>query len=82
MMFETYDPKPVSKSFSTIYFMWQLMKLTGITCIGWQHTTGSRCGTYQGSIVENRHTTELKMVAPGLLEKIPLCEVRNDNVFK
>ena len=28
MMFETYDPRPASKSFSTIYFMWQSMKLT------------------------------------------------------
>ena len=57
--------------------MWQSMKLTSVACIGSQHTTGSRCGTDQGSIVETRHTTELKVVAPGLLEKIQLCEVRN-----
>ena len=82
MMFETYDPRTASKSFSTIYFMWQSMKLTSVACIGSQHTTGSRCGTDQGSIVETRHTTELKVVAPGLLEKIQLCEVRNNNVFK
>ena len=82
MMFETYYPRPASKSFSTIYFMWQSMKLTSVACIGSQHTTGSRCGTDQGSIVENRHTTELKVVAPGLLEKIQLCEVSNNNVFK
>ena len=61
---------------------WQSMKLTSVACIGSQHTTGSRCGTDQGSIVETRHTTELKVVAPGLLEKIQLCEVRNNNVFK
>ena len=53
-----------------------------VACIGSQHTTGSRCGTDQGSIVETRHTTELKVVAPGLLEKIQLCEVRNNNAFK
>ena len=82
MMFQTYDPRPASKSFSTIYFMWQSMKLTSVPGIGSQHTTGSRCGTDQGSIVETRHTTELKVVAPGLLEKIQLCEVRNNNVFK
>ena len=82
MMFETYDPRPASKIFSTIYFMWQSIKLTSVACIGSQHTTGSRCGTDQGSIVENRHTTELKVVAPGLLEKSQLCEVRNNNVFK
>ena len=49
--------------------MWQSMKLTSVACIGSQHTTGSRCGTDQGSIVETRHTTELKVVAPDLLEK-------------
>ena len=31
--------------------------------------------------METRHTTELKVVAPGLLEKIQLCEVRNNNVL-
>ena len=41
------------------------MKLTSVACIGLQHTTGSRCGTDQGSIVKTRHTTELKVVAPG-----------------
>ena len=82
MMFETFDPRPASKSFSTIYFMWQSMKLTSVACIGSQHTTGSRYGTDQGSIVETRHTTELKVVAPGVLEKIQLCEVRHNNVFK
>ena len=35
-----------------------------------------------GKVVENRHTAELKVVAPGLLEKIQLYEVRNNNVFK
>ena len=82
MMFETYDPRPASKSFSTIYFMWQSMKLTSVACIGSQHTTGSRCGTDQGSIVEDRHTTELKVVVPGLLEKIQLREVHKNNAFK
>ena len=51
-------------------------------CIRLQHTIGARCGPDQGSVVENRHTTGLKVVAPGLLEKIQLCEVCNNNVFK
>ena len=89
MMVETDDPRPASKSFSNIYFMWQSKKLTNVVecykitaCIRSQHTTGARCGPDQGTLVENRHTTGLKVVAPGLLEKIQLCEVRNNNVFK
>ena len=66
----TYDPKPASKYMSTIYFMWQSMKVTSVACIRSQPTTGSRCGTDQGSVVETRRTTELKVVAPGLLENI------------
>ena len=45
-------------------------------------TTGARCGPDQGSVVENRHTTGLKVVAPGLLEKIQLREVHNNNVLR
>ena len=33
-------------------------------------TTGSTCGTDQGNTVEIRQATELKMAAPGPLEKI------------
>ena len=80
MMIETDDPRPASKSLSTIYFMWQSKKLTNVVecykitaCIRSQHTTGARCGPDQGTVVENRHTTGLKVVAPGLLEKIQLC---------
>ena len=88
MMVETDDPRPASKSFSTIYFRWQSKKLTNMVecykitaCIRSQHTTGASCGPDQESVVENRHTTGLKVVAPGLLEKIQLCEVRNNNVL-
>ena len=38
-------------------------------CIRSQHTTGARCGPDQGSVVENRRTKGLKVVAPGMLEK-------------
>jgi hypothetical protein len=30
MMFETYDPRPASKSFSTIYFRCESKKLTNV----------------------------------------------------
>jgi hypothetical protein len=30
MMVEIDDPRPASKSFSTVYFMWQSMKLTNV----------------------------------------------------
>jgi hypothetical protein len=77
MIVETDDPRPASKSFSTIYFMWQSKKLTNVVeCykitarIRSQHTTGAGCGPDQGSVVETRHTTGLKVVAPGLLQKV------------
>ena len=51
-------------------------------CIRSLHTTGAECGPDQGSVLQNAHTTGLKVVASGLLENFRLCGVPNDNVFK
>ena len=79
-MVETDDPRPASKSFSTMYFIWQSKKLTNVVecykimaCIRSQHTTGARCGPDQGSVVENRHTTGLKVVADSLVFSTVKC---------
>ena len=51
-------------------------------CIRSQHTNGAGCRPDEGSVLENRHTTGLKVVAPGLLEKFRLRGVPANNVFK
>ena len=57
MMVEAHDPRPASKSFSTIDFMWQSKKLTNMVecykttaCIRSQHTTEARCGPDQETL--------------------------------
>ena len=43
-------------------------------CLQSQHTAGARSGPAPARVVEHRPTTELKVVAPGLLENFQLRE--------
>ena len=51
-------------------------------CVRSQHTIGAKCGPDQGSILQNGHTIGLKVVAPGLVQKVWLYGVPDNNVFK